>query len=299
MTIRLFVIIALAMVFGLSDGFAGSTAASLQRIADSRTLAYRGMVEDGAMRRYHFQDETARDLYVKVVSFKKERGLGAHFFYGVNADPTQDLAEEDCKDEAHMLRVMIQSITPEVKDRAVVHRLQFLLGNHPVERVGLDPRNPPDLSEAIREFEALPRWTRAEAEELVPQRVNPAKAEKIMTVCRKYQRLSYYEARELLRLLILKYPYDLEMGGNLYIFNRVYCRVPDEVPRESWKFFGGWIAVPGTEEKVGALWPLKENGQGELELVFPNAGGYAGPSYRAVEEFDYFYKRFGKRELLE
>jgi hypothetical protein len=74
---------------------------------------------------------------------------------------------------------------------------------------------------------------------------------------------------------------------NRYIFN-----VPEKFPKK-WKPFGAFfLAMPGDEAPYLAPW--KKDAQGSLCLV-GELLAYIGPPYRALEEFDYFAARFGRR----
>jgi hypothetical protein len=87
---------------------------------------------------------------------------------------------------------------------------------------------------------------------------------------------------------------QLDDLGVLFLLNRYIFNVPDVSPRSEARFFGGWEGVPVTEETVNLLWPLSTAKSGGLE--FTGAfGGYYGPAFQAVAEFDYFDHRFGRR----
>jgi hypothetical protein len=82
-------------------------------------------------------------------------------------------------------------------------------------------------------------------------------------------------------------PGDLSV---LYLVNRYIFNVPDASPRSEARFFGGWEGVPVTENEVNLLWPLAVGKSGDLEFS-GTFGGYNGPVFQAVEEFDYFDRR--------
>lgn len=85
---------------------------------------------------------------------------------------------------------------------------------------------------------------------------------------------------------------DLEIGGKIYILNRLYCKVPRKSERDGWMFFGGWGGIGIDENTINSLYPLVlKDGEFSLEQF----SGYGGPPYRGLEEFDWLLKRFGRR----
>jgi hypothetical protein len=87
---------------------------------------------------------------------------------------------------------------------------------------------------------------------------------------------------------------QLDDLGVLFLLNRYIFNVPDASPRSEARFFGGWEGVRVTENEVNLLWPLAVGKSGDLELS-STFDGYNGPVFRAVDEFDYFDRRFGRR----
>jgi polyhydroxyalkanoate synthesis regulator phasin len=155
-----------------------------------------------------------------------------------------------------------------------------------------------DLNSAAKEILSAPDWTRTEAVEIANKRIDEKRGKKIIDVMEKYAALSPEEARSLVsNLSDSGKPYDLSIGGKIYIFNRVYCNVPEKVKKVDWKFFGGWGSVPQDKETVNSLYPLRKTKTGRLELFYLS-GSYTGPPYRGLEEFDFLLKRFGKRNVI-
>ena len=88
--------------------------------------------------------------------------------------------------------------------------------------------------------------------------------------------------------------YSIGEMGKLFILNRYLFNVPSSSELKQASFFGAWYGVPENERYVNLLWPLKIENNGKLTLV-GEFSGYFGPDFRAVEEFDYFHRRFGCR----
>lgn len=153
-----------------------------------------------------------------------------------------------------------------------------------------------DFNLAIKEILLAPDWTRSEAAELANKRTNEDKGRKILSILNKFKMVSPANARELvIRLSAAGEPHDLSIAGKVYIFNRLYCNVPEKVEKSGWSFFGAWGSVPQDKDTVNSLYPLRMTGEGKLELYYLS-GSYSGPAYRGADEFDFFMKRFGKRK---
>ena len=156
-----------------------------------------------------------------------------------------------------------------------------------------------DLPLFAKEILKAPDWDQPEVDELIKKRIGKERGEKILNVLGKYTSLSTDQARALLILLSDSgKKTDLRIGGKIYIFNRLYCDVPETVEREGWEFFGGWGGVPSSDKTINALYPLKKNEEGKLELHYLS-GSYTGPNYRGVAEFDFLIERFGRREAAK
>lgn len=155
--------------------------------------------------------------------------------------------------------------------------------------------DPIDLDSGVKEILNVSDWTRSEAVELANKRIGEKRGREILVVMEKFRNISPDDARQLvIKLTNSGKPYDLGIGGKIYIFNRVYCNVPEIVKKEDWKFFGAWGSIPQDEKTVNALYPLRLTAEGKLELFYLS-GSYAGPVYRGLDEFDFLLKRFGRR----
>ena len=89
--------------------------------------------------------------------------------------------------------------------------------------------------------------------------------------------------------------YSVDDMSKLFVLNRSIFKVPSQSKLPEARFFGGWIGVPRGEKGVDLLWPLTIRSGGKLELI-GDFGGYYGDDFQAVEEFDYFNQRFGRRQ---
>jgi hypothetical protein len=93
----------------------------------------------------------------------------------------------------------------------------------------------------------------------------------------------------------------------LFVLNRYLFDLPRTARRESpaCQAFGGWWlgqpvtgdpASPSGSDEMDMLWPWSRSDVGTLELT-GWFGGFMGPPYRALEAFDYYNRRFGRRKI--
>ncbi len=116
---------------------------------------------------------------------------------------------------------------------------------------------------------------------------------------RDFQKLPLEEARELVAIYHAKsfsetyYEDSAHSESKIYVLLRFYFNVPEEELLENAEFFGSWHGVPHKGNTVNLLWPLSTtNGTLQLTGTF---GGYYGPPYNALGEFDFFNARYGRR----
>jgi hypothetical protein len=81
--------------------------------------------------------------------------------------------------------------------------------------------------------------------------------------------------------------------NKLFVLNRYLFSVPTIVDAHTAGRFGGWL-IPEIEGGRVELWPLSYTPMGNLQLTGVYMG-YIGPSYLALEEFDYFRSTYGPR----
>ncbi|HMV83057.1 MAG TPA: hypothetical protein PLD20_07485 [Blastocatellia bacterium] len=88
--------------------------------------------------------------------------------------------------------------------------------------------------------------------------------------------------------------YNADEKGKLFLLNRYVFNVPNksvnDIPSEvGWFYYG--------EENTDLLWPLSEvDKEGNIKLGLRHAV-YTGQRYYPLEEFDFFNRRFGRREI--
>lgn len=90
----------------------------------------------------------------------------------------------------------------------------------------------------------------------------------------------------------------LEQVSKVYILNRVAFEVPSQYSTRanSNVLFGGWAGPPIENGIANIRWPLEYLPDGSIKII-GEFGGYMGPTYRALEEFDYFRSRFPRRQF--
>jgi len=91
--------------------------------------------------------------------------------------------------------------------------------------------------------------------------------------------------------------YNVQEMFKLHVLNRILFDVPDWAQSNEVGAFGGWIGIPKRNGEVNLSWPVQEI-DGEFEFISSNVG-YLGEMYMAVEEFDYFRKKYGFRVKSE
>lgn len=151
-----------------------------------------------------------------------------------------------------------------------------------------------DVEVAVNEIAAAPSWSRMSPERRLID------APILLRILEKYLKLEPADARKLVERLaeVSKKDQDTRssIDGNIYVFNRLYCNVPEKVEQTTWKFFGGWVGVPLKDSVVDAMYPLTPGKDRKLELT-GSFRGYFGPQYRGLSEFDFLLDRFGKRKI--
>lgn len=89
--------------------------------------------------------------------------------------------------------------------------------------------------------------------------------------------------------------YNVSNMSRLFLLNRYIFNIPESIPFDA-PAFGGWVGVPIKNKIINRLWPLTVNKDGVI-MIDGEFGGYFGPDYRAVEEFDYFQEKFATRSF--
>lgn len=145
-----------------------------------------------------------------------------------------------------------------------------------------------ELQKAVVEINAAPDWRG------IPFPSDGTNGARLVNTLLKYKHYSPAKARRLVKMLIdtSGEPLELDVGGKIYIFNRLYSNVPESSTRTEWKVFGGWGGIAVDDNTINSMYPLVlSNGVFKLEQF----SGYGGPPFQALEEFDWLLKRFGPR----
>lgn len=91
---------------------------------------------------------------------------------------------------------------------------------------------------------------------------------------------------------------QIEDLSKLLLILRIIYNVPDSIPIQQAKTFGGWIRP--TEELTGPYfkiaWPVATDQQNHPFINYPYMG-YMGAPYHASGELEYFINSFGRRQL--
>lgn len=147
------------------------------------------------------------------------------------------------------------------------------------------------LEDAVKEINLLPSWISMNDKSKLAE-----ESKSLITTLVKYAHITPENARQLINKLQKQSgeKVDVDLASKIYVFNRIYCRVPTNTKQEEMSFFGGWLGIPSKEGSINILFPLSENLDGQLKLS-EIYRGYNGRPYQGLEEFEYFLKRFGPR----
>lgn len=150
-----------------------------------------------------------------------------------------------------------------------------------------------DFKDAVKEIQ------RTSSRFPMPGEEDHVEKPKIVEILRHYAELSPKGARKLVGDLMAAETDSLDTitWEKVYIFNRLYCNVPENVDQKTWEFFGGW-SIPNKNGVLKALYPLSLSKEGNLELRGGLWGAYMGGPYEGVKEFDFLFKRYGKRQKV-
>lgn len=151
------------------------------------------------------------------------------------------------------------------------------------------------LSELQEALETAPPWA------LMPEKEMGRQGSELMEAIQKCALLAESDLRRLVEGYLAAHA-DSQVAGDevsawskIYVLNRYYFAVPATEERGEVKVFGGWSGMPQEADRLGILWPLEEAPDKSLRITGV-LGGYFGPNYRALEEFDFFSTKYGRRE---
>jgi hypothetical protein len=86
--------------------------------------------------------------------------------------------------------------------------------------------------------------------------------------------------------------YDIANMSKPFILNRLLFALPDKEAADV-QYFGGWER-PLNDTSRDPMWPVSLGADNKL-LLTGNYTGYSGHRYLAVQEFDYFLRKYGRR----
>lgn len=157
----------------------------------------------------------------------------------------------------------------------------------------VDPKHSEErqINDIIRLIEKCPSWCHF-------RRNNKRMSRKILA---QLDRISNYDSY-LIRKAVDKYSRQqltsLSRGNDvacrIYVLNRFIFAVPEDTPFEG-RRFGGWTGRPESGGRINWLWPFSYDSYGRIELTYEYEG-YMGHTYLALDEFDYFFRKFGRRK---
>lgn len=87
---------------------------------------------------------------------------------------------------------------------------------------------------------------------------------------------------------------SVEDMGRLLILNKFLFKLPEWLPEHSCPRFGGWLNIPERDGQINILWPFSRDKNGNMMLTH-RFSGYLGEAYMALEAFDYYLNKYGRR----
>jgi hypothetical protein len=147
---------------------------------------------------------------------------------------------------------------------------------------------PPGRDEAIQLLRTCPAWSDAKANR-----------NQIVVCLRRLSQCDSAILRAVTKAFVAECrangTYTIAAMSKLFVLNRFVFNVPEHA-KFSGPFFGGWEGVPHDEREMNVMWPLSHGKDGQLELSGAY-GGYSGERFRALEEFDFFLRKYGRRSI--
>ncbi len=150
-----------------------------------------------------------------------------------------------------------------------------------------------DVEKVVLLIETCPAWSE------VARQDNKAR-EVILSHLEKIAKFDESTIRKALIKYVKANPPDkqghIASMSRIVVLNRYFFNVPTLMPRNRIARFGGWYGLPYLECEMHWIWPLSIDSEGKLALT-GTLISYNGLPYHALEEFDYFSKSFGLRDL--
>lgn len=149
----------------------------------------------------------------------------------------------------------------------------------------------PAKSKTARLLEGCPPWTAL---------VGEAKEEEqqLLSAVTEISHLSLREIRNGIKEYLDRQGSGVSVLSRVLVLNRVLFAVPTSVDKFATPYFGCWRGASTTDARRNLLWPVAKDGSGNFRII-GRFKGYAGPRYRALQEFDYFATRYGLRRTVE
>jgi len=141
----------------------------------------------------------------------------------------------------------------------------------------------------ILKLQEMPVWTNIPPEETID-------LDKILRILHE---IDEYHSDVIRKAITVFYKSDASVDdmGRLLILNKFLFDLPEWIPINSYRSFGGWLGIPEDGDRINLLWPFSQNEDGSLALT-KRFLGYMGEAYLALEAFDYYLKRYGRRNIL-
>lgn len=127
-------------------------------------------------------------------------------------------------------------------------------------------------------FSGCPPWTSLQC-------AGPSDERALLRAVARCSSLPLGQLREEVASFADVHKQDLSELSKIYVLNRYVFAVPDNVPQSKVRFFGGWSGVPRSRDGYNLRWPLSVTASGEFSIP-GRGGGYGGPPYAALTEFD-------------
>jgi len=148
-----------------------------------------------------------------------------------------------------------------------------------------------DTKTAAEQIRTAPRWGGLDKDSYA------SRSKEIATHLEEFIHLPVNEAREVIKLALQEKVSASKLGAivdTLYLANRVYFDIPENVEVKDVKTFGGTYIGGGNVGERKVVWPLvfSKDGTYALEGTY---NAYAGPVYDVLGEFDYFSKKYKRR----
>jgi hypothetical protein len=164
----------------------------------------------------------------------------------------------------------------------------------------------PEVEEIVRLLEDMPRWPLFplpdQPEARIARDAAIRDAMRIQLACQKIAQYDLDTIRTAISTYDARTPF-WKSREKLLFLNKFLFDLPETVRCDSEHFphfVTGWSGMPITGARHNRVahvrWPWKEGPDGQWYLIPVHGYTYMGSPYRALEMFDYFRKKFGRRK---